>query len=108
MSLAVSVTLVIAMLRFALEVPLLAGAWLVVTVAGWLFLPRALVDGDICARCGHTMLDHHGNCQECLRSRVRGDASAPAVPCAKFRREPAARRTPWITVRRTWRERHRV
>lgn len=50
-----------------------------------LFERPELPDDAPCRKCVHRKDDHHGNCQECLREKVRG-VSGDKVPCSKFAR----------------------
>lgn len=60
-----------------------------------LFGPLPIDDVAACAQCQHPYADHHGNCQECLRARVRGLAPDGASPCSKFRRTPTQAASLW-------------
>lgn len=64
-------------------------------VADFVFGRLPVEEFDPCGKCAHYNTQHHGNCQECLRIQVRGDAATVPVPCSKFVRDPAAPRSRW-------------
>jgi hypothetical protein len=74
-----------------------ATAVVVLLVALDLFWPLPVPDDEGCVVCGHAHLDHHGNCQACLRAALDGDRVATPVPCGRFRRWSP--RTRWDELR---------